>query len=256
MLTGASWLVANRRDNQLLAGDRHTGWPFQEHQGLYWVHAESADGAVQLWPPDALKLPSQLADVLQLPRPVEPVYVFLFDRKASYRAYLDRYFPDAPRRRALFIKSRGFPMVFAYAQKDLAIDVRHELTHALLQELVPLVPLWLDEGLAEYFELPPHDRSTANPQAPAVRMAARLGMLPGLEKLERLDQSQTMSSTDYRNCWAWTHFLIHGPETVQHLFRQYLSDVRLGRLEPPLSVRLAQVETNPRAALSLHFRRW
>ena len=34
-------------------------------------------------------------------------------------------------------------------------DLRHELTHALLHGVLQDVPLWLDEGLAVYFELPP-----------------------------------------------------------------------------------------------------
>ena len=40
----------------------------------------------------------------------------------------------------------------------LRTDLRHELTHALLHGVLKDVPLWLDEGLAGFFELPPDAR--------------------------------------------------------------------------------------------------
>ena len=73
--------------------------------------------------------------------------------KATYQAYMKQYFPKVPYRRALFIKARGPGMVFACQGTDFEIDVRHESTHALLHAWLPSVPLWLDEGLAEYFEV-------------------------------------------------------------------------------------------------------
>ena len=45
-------------------------------------------------------------------------------------------------------------VVYAQGGDRLADDLRHEMTHAYLHSVVPDVPLWLDEGLAKYFELP------------------------------------------------------------------------------------------------------
>ena len=59
-----------------------------------------------------------------------------------------------PYRPALFILEGGSPGVYTYRKPDLDIDVRHECTHALLHSALPVVPLWLDEGIAKYFEVP------------------------------------------------------------------------------------------------------
>ena len=55
--------------------------------------------------------------------------------------------------------------VYAYRHPELPIDLRHECTHALLHANLPMVPLWLDEGLAEYFEMPEAERRV-RPSAP------------------------------------------------------------------------------------------
>ena len=45
-------------------------------------------------------------------------------------------------------------LVYTYWGDRIQQDLRHELTHALLHSVLKDVPLWLDEGLAEYFEMP------------------------------------------------------------------------------------------------------
>jgi hypothetical protein len=54
-------------------------------------------------------------------------------------------------------------MVFAYRGEDFETDLRHECTHALLNAALPVVPLWLDEGLAEYFEVLPQSAIARKP---------------------------------------------------------------------------------------------
>ena len=84
----------------------------------------------------------------------EPVELYLFQTEQAYRTFLQVRLPQVPYRRALFVKGRGPGKVFAYKSKALPVDVRHEGTHGLLHAALPMVPLWLDEGLAEYFEVP------------------------------------------------------------------------------------------------------
>ena len=45
-------------------------------------------------------------------------------------------------------------VVYTYSSPRLEEDLRHEATHALLRGGYGDLPLWLDEGLAEYFETP------------------------------------------------------------------------------------------------------
>ena len=63
-------------------------------------------------------------------------------------------FPDFAERRAVFLKSDTRLMVLAHWHDGLGEDLRHELIHGYLHAEFNWLPLWLDEGLAEYFELP------------------------------------------------------------------------------------------------------
>ena len=67
----------------------------------------------------------------------------------------------------------------------LRTDLRHELTHALLHSVLKDVPLWLDEGLAGYFELPP-ENDGVNPQH--LELLRRGPFQPDLARLESLEQ--------------------------------------------------------------------
>src|SRR5947209_8380306 len=69
--------------------------------------------------------------------------------------------PAVPRPRASIVaQARGHGggdelPVYTFNGDHIRQDLRHELTHALLHSVLKDVPLWLDEGLAEFFELPP-----------------------------------------------------------------------------------------------------
>ena len=57
-------------------------------------------------------------------------------------------------RRAFFLAQGSRQVVYTYFNPQLEVDLRHEATHALLHLAIAELPLWLDEGLAEYFEVP------------------------------------------------------------------------------------------------------
>ena len=68
--------------------------------------------------------------------------------------YLTRNFPSVPSRRAFFLETDTRLAVYAHWSDRVAEDLRHEVAHGYLHSVVPGLPLWLDEGLAEYFEVP------------------------------------------------------------------------------------------------------
>ena len=100
---------------------------------------------------EMVQLERDLCQVLRIHPEQEPIHLFLFSREAVYRQYVGQYFPQVPYRRALYIKERGPGMIFAYSSKELDVDLRHESAHAVLHAALAVVPLWLDEGLAEDF---------------------------------------------------------------------------------------------------------
>ena len=159
-----------------------------------------------------------------VPAPREKIELCLFKDEASYINFLREVFPRAPRdRRALFIKLDGKPGVLLVQKtKDFEIDLRHEMTHAIVHASIPRVPIWLDEGLAKYFELPAHERKTGHPYLSSVRWNARMASVPSLDRLVKLEGIDDMGAREYRDSWAWVHFMIHRSPETQQLLAAYL----------------------------------
>lgn len=199
-------------------------------------------------------LQHEIPQELGLGKVEEPIHIFLFQKPSTYTKYVRKYFPTAPTRPALFIKQRGPGMVFARLGPELAVDLRHETTHAVLHSLLPMVPLWLDEGLGEYFEVPPSSRRTGNPHLPAVASHMRWGRTIRIEPLEALGDISEMSSVHYRDSWAWVHFMLHGPEGARATLRDYLRDIEAHVPPGDLSRRLQRNVPQLEKQFAAHFR--
>lgn len=216
------------------------------------------------FPLDSIR--STLGDLPQIRREVltrlhlsptdAPIDVYLFSSKDVYEGYMRRYFPDVVPRRAMFIQATGPGNVFAYASPELATDLRHECTHAVLHATLPLVPLWLDEGLAEYFEVPANARAMDNPHMAAVQRGLLWKRPPSLERLEGIQELSRMGPVEYEEAWAWVHFFLHGPPNAQRCLIQYLDDLARHTPPRPLSDQIQQTTTKPNREFASHFRRW
>jgi hypothetical protein len=229
-------------------------WPDERQAGVLVCHADFSLAAHAALLAELAGLQDELTAILGARAGGESVHVFLFQKKETYQAYLKQYFPRVPYRRALFIKARGPGMVFAYRGADFEIDVRHETTHALLHAWLPRVPLWLDEGLAEYFEVARNDRAANNAHHATLRAMIRTGQLPRLEALELLAELDEMGRDEYRDAWAWVHFLLHGPPETHDELVRYLADLEAGVEAGPLSTRLRRRLPELERRLSEHFR--
>lgn len=231
----ASGLVLAIPSSSVAAASR---WPDERTAGPFVFHADFSLDDIGNFVLDLADLQTTLASDLNVREASEPIHVFLFQRKATYQSYLKHFFPTVSARRAMYIKQRGPGMVFAYRHPDLAIDVRHESTHALLHAVLPRVPLWLDEGLAEYYEVEPGDRLTHQPYLTTVRKQIDEGVDFQLETLERLPDLNSMGVEEYRHAWAWVHFLLHGPLPAKDSLRSFLIDAVGKAGSIPLSQRL------------------
>lgn len=231
-------------------------WPDEYRIGQFVIHADFPLAPHYDLLNSLPLLQAQLVEMLGIQPSHEVIYVFLFNRRSTYQAYLREYFPEAPSRKALFIKARGPGMVFAYRGEDFETDLRHECAHALLNAALPMVPLWLDEGLAEYFEVPARLRQRGSPHHRSVAWAARLGRVPRIEELEGMANLDQMGRTQYRHAWAWTHFMLHGPPEAREELVRYLADIQA--LTPPgrLSRRLRHRIPDLERAFADHFRGW
>jgi hypothetical protein len=229
-------------------------WPDERQMGPLLCHADFSLEPQQSLLDELSLLQQDLTAVLGAPEPREQVHLFLFQSKSTYQAYLKQYFPRVPYRRALFIKGRGPGMVFAYQGSDFEIDVRHECTHALVNAWLPKVPLWLDEGLAEYFEVSREKRRGQNPHLATVKALVRSGQLPRLEELESLENLDSMGRDEYRDAWAWVHFMLHGPPEARDELLRYLIEQEGGGEAGRLSERLRRRMPDLNRRIAEHFR--
>lgn len=228
-------------------------WPDERTAAPFAFHADFSLDDIGSFVKDIAELQTTLVRDLEIDSASEPIHIFLFQRKSTYQSYLKHFFPTVTARRAMYIKQRGPGMVFAYRHTDLAIDVRHESTHALLHAVLPKVPLWLDEGLAEYYEPEPESRQAHEPYLSTLCKQIRTGASFDLESLERLADLNAMGSDEYRRSWAWVHFMLHGPVPARDALRAFVGDLMTKAPLVPLSQRLSHCVPNWPQAFSDHF---
>jgi hypothetical protein len=200
----------------------------------------------------------QIHKTLQLPPSTKLVQVYLFEDSERYERFMQATHPELPKRRAFFI-AQPRPMgeellVFTYWGNGDRIqqDLRHELTHALLNSALRSVPLWLDEGLAEYFEIAPGKGGVSAEHIKQLRHGPNGPLHVDLNRLEQLKDVTEMTPAEYREAWAWVHFMLHGHSDAKNVLIGYLRDLRTSRTPGSLRSRLTQFLPSPEAALDRH----
>lgn len=187
---------------------------------------------------DALR--DQIADELNLPVQKQPVTVYLFSDEVRYAQYLQARYPLLPPRRAYFVGTPKELAVYTFWGERIQEDLRHEYTHGVLHASLVDVPLWLDEGLAEYFEVT--SQPTGLNRDYAMRLANNLsqGWKPDLNRLEAMEKVEDMQKADYLEAWAWVHFMLHHSEETRGVLVDYLHELRTNGKPGLLSKRLKQ----------------
>lgn len=192
-----------------------------------------------------------IATTLDLPPSDERIDVYLFRDAETYGQYLARYFPSVPSRRAFFVETDTRLAVYAHWSDRVAEDLRHEVAHGYLHASVPALPLWLDEGLAEYFEVPRAGGGLNRPHvALLVDMIEHEKWQPDIRRLERLATAAEMQQIDYAESWAWVYFLLQTTPERRALLTRYLAELRENGAVGPLSQRLAALHIAPQQTLS------
>ena len=186
----------------------------------------------------------EIQKLLALPRCLNPIEVHLFDDEEAYREVMRREFPAFPERRALFVKQGDDLLVYAFWGKRIGEDLRHEITHGYLHALIPEMPLWLDEGLAEFFELGYEREGLHKGHLRMLAKSYQEGTWrPNLQRLESLWDAAAMTQMDYAESWLWVHFLLQSTPENRQLLRDQLARLRMSPDVPPISSYL-QGETN------------
>lgn len=239
------------------ARDAHAeGWADQRVVGPFVCRADFPLRDIEPLLDELARLQDDLTRYLGIRPAAEPIELYLFSNETSYRRYLQHYFPTMPYRRALYFKEGGPGRVLVHRSSQFQVDIRHECTHALLHAAMSVVPLWLDEGLAEYFELPAEQRVYDNPYLGGLRWNARLGMIPNLERLEKQDDFAKLDRNHYRDSWAWVHFMLHGSSDAHDELVRYLTDLQAGTPPGLLSQRLVHRLPYLNRKFASHLKSW
>ncbi|NIP84883.1 MAG: DUF1570 domain-containing protein [Planctomycetales bacterium] len=197
-----------------------------------------------------------VSEQLQLSSSGEAVHVYLFKTPRRYRAFMQKHFDRYPPRRALFVKTDNQLNVYAQWGNHVAEDLRHEVCHGYLHAAMADLPLWLDEGLAEYFEVPQVQQGLNSENLAALQeLVTEPSWMPDLMRLERLQTIDDLDRRDYAESWAWVHFLLHSEAHRRELLKDYLRQLQEGRPQRPFSERLGEAEPEMAVLLRQHVRR-
>lgn len=202
--------------------------------------------------------PEQVCRALELPITDKPIHIYLFKDRISYEQYIHFEFKDIPSRRALFVKRPGSTrldqdqmQVLCFWGDRIQDDLRHELTHATLHSLLHDLPLWLDEGLAMYFEPGIAAQGKNSRVLSAIESTVKQDTWRSdFERLESLKEVSQMSMADYQEVWAWVHYLLHSTPLQrnrltgylkQHLKKDSSAALQLSQESTALQIHLKQV---------------
>jgi hypothetical protein len=192
-----------------------------------------------------------ICTTLGIPATDEPIQVYLFRDAERYQEYLVHNFPTVPSRRAFFLETDTRLTVYAHWSDRVAEDLRHEMAHGYLHAALPNLPLWVDEGLAEYFEVP---RGLGGLNQPHVALLSDSvthdNWQPNLRRLESLTDSAQLNQRDYAESWAWVYFMLHSPPERREILTNYLADLRAKGAAEPVSTRLAALNVAPEKFLT------
>ncbi|HUQ72571.1 MAG TPA: hypothetical protein VM165_23790 [Planctomycetaceae bacterium] len=214
------------------------GWVDEQQHGIFVFRSDFPLRDAAEVVADLGELQKDIEATLDIRCQSKPIEIYLFRNRWSYSSHVRKHVPDGDGRQALFVAGNDVGRVYAYRRAELDIDLRHETTHALLHNALPYVPLWLDEGLAEYFENPAALRVDRNAHRRDLARNVLFGWKPNLAELEAKRKLEQMKGAEYREAWGWVHFMLHGPPEARAALDEFLTTIPTGREPTPLSISL------------------
>jgi hypothetical protein len=165
-------------------------------------------------------LKQRVLDAVDMPASNESIHVYLFRSPRELAAFSSQTGDPILKRSAYFIQDATSLRVYASWTYEVERDLRHELTHAYLHSCQYEVPLWLDEGLAEYFEVPANEIGQHSQHLQELSTAMIAGDLDlELTRLAEITDPIELTSQDYGIAWLWVTHLLEEPNANQDLLK-------------------------------------
>jgi hypothetical protein len=215
--------------------DRQSRWQAQEQLEQFHVYSTVPLDQLKQQLTSLKRLSMQIEETLQIKLASSPIHIVILEDQDALSRYAARITPEAPSRRALYLRHRGPGLVLTYSHSDWIRDARHECTHALLDASGLALPVWQDEGLAEYFETVGNDPTRHSAHLQGLRSEVRYGQIVDMERLERLPNHQELDSKEYRDAWGAIVMLLHSSESSRKMYQAYLRDQQSKRATRLLS---------------------
>ena len=164
----------------------------------------------------------------QMPAAEHKVIVYVFSGEATYLEYIQGVAPNSPEQ-AVGIYSPRLKQALISNQpdrKELLAVVRHELTHAYMDRVLGVHPIWFGEGVAEYVAAARQEgRSWVEGSASGEHIET-LKLLRHrkitVEQLLYMPQASFMTNGlyTYPMSWAFVDHLLHSTPENRVLFEQ------------------------------------
>lgn len=152
-----------------------------------------------------------------LPSPV-PTFIFVFRDERGLAPYQSFPAEQTTGSDGYFLQREDAQYIAVSAREEVTRTIYHEYAHAIFATAWPGAPLWLQEGLAEYFSTFRTDADVILIGEPLKEHARTLRTTPWVScsELMQLDADASLYRDSERNAifyaqsWILTHFLFHG----------------------------------------------
>jgi len=179
----------------------------------------------------------------------ERVRLYLFDRRETYIAFMGEQGIDAANSGGMFFVINGDAGLATFVTDQQPAQMLHTLQHEglhqfMYQRVGSGLPIWANEGLAEYFgsAIPVRGRlrlgQFSQQSVDAIRDVVSSGdwirfeemlELTNQEWSRRLAGGDNRTGVMYLQAWSMAHFLVHGADgQYSPMFERFLHEIKNG----------------------------
>jgi tetratricopeptide (TPR) repeat protein len=180
---------------------------------------------------------AQLAPGVALSSPT-PTYIFVFKNAGAFEPYQRTYSGKPLEAGGYFLSTQlaNYVAINGDRRGDVRAIIYHEYLHYVLRNQYANLPLWLNEGLAEYystFEVAGDEAKIGLPIVEHVVWLKRNPLIP-LTSLFAVDEGSpeynesSRRGAFYAESWALVHYLISGSPERRHQAAEYLRLAQAG----------------------------
>lgn len=176
-----------------------------------------------------------------------PTSVFLFKNDKTFEPYIFRVRDKTPSLAGYFLARSDGNYIAISVAREVSRIIFHEYLHFFINNNLPAVPLWLNEGLAEYYSTFSSDDDQANLGWPVKNHLDYLqqqqttlqasGMMP-LDQLFAVEdgaifhEEESRQGIFYAQSWLLVHYLLQGQEgKLRPQFSQFFTLLAQGRAQ-------------------------